>query len=153
MTMPGGKAGEPLILQGGSASRRAATEISASTIDVGNSLSEQASAARGVRQRGQRRRGSHRSDIAVPEADPDGQSTHAIAPLLATEIREDMLAILRQISERNPFAERLAYSPDEAAELLGISRELVHADDRYQRRTYGRTRIPASTPPRASGRT
>jgi len=33
---------------------------------------------------------------------------------------------MRQMLERNPFAERLAYSHDEAAELLGISPELVH---------------------------
>ena len=46
--------------------------------------------------------------------------------MLATATREDLLAILREIFERNAFAERLAYSPDEAAELLGISRELVH---------------------------
>jgi excisionase family DNA binding protein len=43
--------------------------------------------------------------MSVPEvADPVGQSANPIA---------------RQL-------ERLAYSPDEAAELLGISRELVH---------------------------
>jgi excisionase family DNA binding protein len=65
--------------------------------------------------------------MAVPQA-PDlvEQSTNAIARLLATEMREDLLAIMREIFVRNPFAERLAYSPDEAAELLGISRELVH---------------------------
>jgi excisionase family DNA binding protein len=62
----------------------------------------------------------------VPEAaDPAGQSTTAIARLLATDMREDLLAIIREILKRNAF-ERLAYSPDEAAELLGISRELVH---------------------------
>jgi excisionase family DNA binding protein len=33
---------------------------------------------------------------------------------------------MREISERSAAAERLAYSPEEAAELLGISRELVH---------------------------
>jgi excisionase family DNA binding protein len=33
---------------------------------------------------------------------------------------------MREIFTRNAFAERLACSPDEAAELLGISRELVH---------------------------
>ena len=65
--------------------------------------------------------------MAVPEAaGPVGQSTHAIARLLATDMREDLLAIIREIFTRNAFAERLAYSPDEAAELLGISRELVH---------------------------
>jgi len=41
-------------------------------------------------------------------------------------MREDLLAIMREIFERNAFAERLACSPDEAAELLGISRDLVH---------------------------
>ncbi len=41
---------------------------------------------------------------------------------------EHGLAVLRprEIVERNTFVERLAYSPDEAAELLGICRELVH---------------------------
>ena len=65
--------------------------------------------------------------MAVPEAvDPVGQSTNAIVRLLATDMREDLLAIMREILESSAFAERLAYSPDEAAELLGISRELVH---------------------------
>jgi len=41
-------------------------------------------------------------------------------------MREELLTIMREIFERNRFAERLAYSPDEAALLLGISRELVH---------------------------
>jgi excisionase family DNA binding protein len=40
-------------------------------------------------------------------------------------MREELLAIMREIFDRS-FAERLAYSPEEAAELLGISRELVH---------------------------
>jgi excisionase family DNA binding protein len=63
----------------------------------------------------------------VPEAaDPVRQSTNTIARLLATDMREDLLAIIREIFARSTFAERLAYSPDEAAELLGISRELVH---------------------------
>ena len=63
----------------------------------------------------------------MPEAvDPIEQSTSAIAQLLATAMREALLAITREIIERKAFAERLAYSPDEAAELLGISRELVH---------------------------
>ena len=65
--------------------------------------------------------------MATPEAaGPVGQSTHPIARPLTTDIREDLLAILREIVERNTLAERLAYSPDEAAGLLGISRELVH---------------------------
>jgi excisionase family DNA binding protein len=63
----------------------------------------------------------------VPETvDPGGQSASSIARLLATDMREDLLAIMREILERNAFTERLAYSPDEAAELLGISRELIH---------------------------
>ena len=41
-------------------------------------------------------------------------------------MREALPAIMREIFDRNAFAERLAYSPAEAAELLGISRELVH---------------------------
>jgi len=41
-------------------------------------------------------------------------------------MREDLLAILCEIFERSTLAERLAYGPDEAAELLGISRELAH---------------------------
>ena len=52
--------------------------------------------------------------------------TNAIARLLATDMREDLLAIVREIFARIAFAERLSHSPDEAAELLGISRELVH---------------------------
>ena len=63
----------------------------------------------------------------MPEAaDLDGRSADAIARSLATDMRADLLAILREIFARNPFAERLAYSPDEAAELLGVCRELVH---------------------------
>ena len=63
----------------------------------------------------------------MPEAaDQVGQSTDTIARLLAADMREDLLTIVREIIARNVFAERLAYSPDEAAELLGISRELVH---------------------------
>ena len=65
--------------------------------------------------------------MAVPEvAAPVGQSANAIARLLAADMREELLAIMREVVKRNDFAERLAYSPDEAAELLGISRELVH---------------------------
>ena len=124
MTVPSGKAEEPARLPDGLASRRAATPTPASTTNVGNSPSEQVAIARGVRQRRRRRRGN---DMVVPEAaDPAGQSTNAIARLLATDMREDLLAIIREILARNAFAERLAYSPDEAAELLGISRELVH---------------------------
>ena len=65
--------------------------------------------------------------MAVPEVvGPAELSANAIARLLATDMREDLLAIMREIFERKAFDERLAYSPDEAAELLGISRELVH---------------------------
>jgi excisionase family DNA binding protein len=65
--------------------------------------------------------------VAVPEAaDQVRQSTDTIARLLAPDMPEDLLTIVREIIARNVFAERLAYSPDEAAELLGISRELVH---------------------------
>jgi excisionase family DNA binding protein len=41
-------------------------------------------------------------------------------------MRDELLTIMREMSERNAFADRLAYSPDEAAELLGISTELIH---------------------------
>jgi excisionase family DNA binding protein len=44
----------------------------------------------------------------------------------ARRVREDLLAIMREIFARNAFAERLAHSPDEAAERLGISREFFH---------------------------
>ena len=65
--------------------------------------------------------------MAVPDAaDPTELSTNAVARLLATDMLEELLAIVREIFARNVFAERLAYSPDEAAELLGVSRELVH---------------------------
>jgi excisionase family DNA binding protein len=65
--------------------------------------------------------------MAVPEsvgrAEP---STSATVRLLASGLREELLAIMREMSGRDALAERLAYSPEEAAELLGISRELVH---------------------------
>jgi excisionase family DNA binding protein len=65
--------------------------------------------------------------MAVPEPARQVElSAGAIARLLASDIREELLAILREIFDRDAFAGRLAYSPDEAAELLGISRELVH---------------------------
>ncbi len=65
--------------------------------------------------------------MAVPEAADRAEiSTSTVARLLASDMREELLAIMREIFKRNAFAERLAYSPDEAAELLGISRELVH---------------------------
>lgn len=90
----------------------------------GSSPSKEALAAPGARQRG---RGRWGSDMAAPEAaDLVRQSANAIARLLATDMREELLAIMRQVFERDALAERLAYSPDEAAELLGISTELVH---------------------------
>ena len=65
--------------------------------------------------------------MAVPEAAHRAElSTREIARLLASSMRDELLAIIREMSGRNAFAERLAYSPDEAAELLGISTELVH---------------------------
>jgi excisionase family DNA binding protein len=65
--------------------------------------------------------------MAAPKtADRAELSASAIARLLASDMREELLAIMHEIFERKPFAERLAYSPDEAAELLGISRELIH---------------------------
>src|ERR1700758_3558121 len=73
---------------------------------------------------GRRRRGS---DMPAPEAaDRVELSTSAIPRLLASDMRKELLAIMREIFDRNPVAERLAYSPDEAAVLLGISTELVH---------------------------
>ena len=65
--------------------------------------------------------------MAVPEAaDRAELTTSAIARLLASGTPDELFAIMREMFERNTYAERLAYSPDEAAELLGISRELVH---------------------------
>ena len=62
--------------------------------------------------------------MAVPEAHQVELS--AMARVLAGDMREELLTLLRELFERNALAERLAYSPDEAADLLGISRELVH---------------------------
>lgn len=65
--------------------------------------------------------------MAVPAAaEPARQNANAMAQLLASDMREQLLAIMREIFERNALAGRLAYSPEEAAELLGISKELVH---------------------------
>ena len=65
--------------------------------------------------------------MAVPEAVGNTElSTTALARLLASGMRDELLAIMREMSERNTLTERLAYSPDEAAELLGISTELIH---------------------------
>jgi hypothetical protein len=64
------------------------------------------------------------ADTAPEAADPVDPSTSAAGRLLADDVRRKLLAIMREIFERNAFAERLAYSPDEAAELLGT--EVVH---------------------------
>ena len=65
--------------------------------------------------------------MAVPEAaDRAELSTHEIARQAASGLRDELLAIMREMSGRNAFADRLAYSPEEAAELLGVSKELVH---------------------------
>lgn len=62
------------------------------------------------------------SDVTAP-ADRVEVSTSAMARLLASDMGEELLALMREIFNRHAFAERLAYSPEEAAELLGISRE------------------------------
>ena len=65
--------------------------------------------------------------MAGPDAaDRVEPSTREVARLLASGMRDELLTIMREMFERNAFADRLAYSPDEAAELLGISTELVH---------------------------
>jgi excisionase family DNA binding protein len=65
--------------------------------------------------------------MAVPEATGRVEcSTSAIARQPASDTCEELLALMRELFNRNVFGERLAYSPEEAAELLGISRELVH---------------------------
>jgi excisionase family DNA binding protein len=65
--------------------------------------------------------------MTMPEAANQAEtSSSAVARLLASGMREELLAIMREMFDRNTYAERLAYSPEEAAELLGISRELVH---------------------------
>jgi len=53
-------------------------------------------------------------------------STNAVALRLASGMREELLTIVREMLEQDTVVGRLAYSPDEAAELLGISRELIH---------------------------
>jgi excisionase family DNA binding protein len=65
--------------------------------------------------------------MAVPDAaDRAELNTSAIARLLASGMREEMLAVVREMLSRTTVADRLAYSPDEVAEALGISRELVN---------------------------
>ena len=65
--------------------------------------------------------------MAGPDAaDRVELSTREVARLLASGMRDELLTIMREMSGRNAYADRLAYSPDEAAELLGISTELVH---------------------------
>lgn len=63
--------------------------------------------------------------MAAPEAANPAEQ-RATARLLASDMREELLILLRELSDRTAPAERLAYSPDDAADLLGISRELVH---------------------------
>jgi excisionase family DNA binding protein len=63
--------------------------------------------------------------MTAPEA-ANPVKLSAIARLLTGDMREDLLVLLREILERNASAQRLAYSPEEAADLLGISRELIH---------------------------
>jgi hypothetical protein len=53
-------------------------------------------------------------------------STNAVALRLASGMRDQLLTIVREMLEQNTVTGRLACSPDEAAELLGISRELIH---------------------------
>jgi excisionase family DNA binding protein len=64
--------------------------------------------------------------MAVSDADRAELSTSAIARLLASDMREEMLAVVRDMLSRTTVTGRLAYSPDEVAEALGISRELVN---------------------------
>jgi excisionase family DNA binding protein len=63
--------------------------------------------------------------MAAPEAANHVEQS-AIARLLASDMPEELLVLLRELFDRKAPAERLAYSPDEAADLLGISRELEH---------------------------
>jgi excisionase family DNA binding protein len=46
--------------------------------------------------------------------------------MLDAEPGGELLTMMRDMFARNTFARRLAYSPEEAADLMGISRELVH---------------------------
>ena len=76
-------------------------------------------------------------------------STNAVALRLASDMREELLTIVREMLEQNTVAGRLAYSPDEAAELLGISREL-NTNDADERLAYCCRRRPlaaAAGPP------
>jgi excisionase family DNA binding protein len=49
-----------------------------------------------------------------------------MAWLVASDMREDLLVLLREIFECESPTEQLADSPDEAADLLGITREFVN---------------------------
>jgi excisionase family DNA binding protein len=65
--------------------------------------------------------------MAIPQPVGHGElSTTTRARLLASGMLDELLTIIREMSEHHARAERLAYSPDEAADLLGISTELVH---------------------------
>jgi excisionase family DNA binding protein len=57
------------------------------------------------------------ADVLLLNADPDDEH-----PLLEIYVKE----LIAPPYDQRKAVERLAYSPDEAAELLGISRELVH---------------------------
>jgi excisionase family DNA binding protein len=65
--------------------------------------------------------------MALPSAVNRAQvSANAVALRLASGMRDELVTIVREMLTQNTVAGRLAYSPDEAAELLGISRELIH---------------------------
>jgi excisionase family DNA binding protein len=65
--------------------------------------------------------------MSVPEATGHAEpGTSTIARLLASDMREELLVLLREILAPSAGTGRLAYSPDEVAEALGISRELVN---------------------------
>ena len=89
----------------------------------------QGTIADGTRRAGLPRAGDDEvgSDMALSSAVNRAQvSTNAVALRLASDMREELLTIVREMLEQSTVAGRLAYSPDEAAELLGISRELIH---------------------------
>jgi excisionase family DNA binding protein len=65
--------------------------------------------------------------MSVPETAGQAEpGTSTIARLLASDMREELLAVLREILASSAGTGRLAYSPDEVAKALGISRELVN---------------------------
>ena len=56
----------------------------------------------------------------------DGWITDEMAVLKRDFLPQELLATMREILAPSAGTGRLAYSPDEAAEALGISRELVN---------------------------